>query len=118
MDENVESSGQPGEEKVYSLKDHETFVKKEFDSIAIKLKDLAGKGLFMTGSIFALVGIADFVSGGKVSEALSSVSPEHVPEIVALAAKHLANMPLLLKTGGGASMITAGSYLERKGDSG
>jgi hypothetical protein len=100
---------QPPHEK---MRPHKAFVEKHKASLKERMIDLSAKGLVITGTTFALLGIADFISGGKASEALSAISPDQAPEIVAWTTNHLADMPLIMKTGGGSSMIATGALLE------
>lgn len=63
------------------------------------------------GSAIVLAGIYEFVTGQKIPD-ISSLS--EVPNIVESLYNNLRDMPLLLKTGGGASLITLSQFFQKR----
>ena len=88
---------------------HIDFMDKQKASLKERLTNVLGKSAIGLGVVFSGVAIGDFVSGGKVSEAIALTG---LP-----LAENLANMSLITKACGGSSLIASGSFLERLGQS-
>lgn len=101
-------------EEGFSLAEHQEFVNIRTNHLQHKARKILGSAFIGGGAVFALTGIADFITGNRVSEILMNTNPENTNHIITWASHHLSEMPLLLKTGGGASMITAGKILADK----
>jgi len=98
----------------YSLEDEEEFLDFEEMTLGQRVEDLAGRGMILTGTALTVVAVADFISGGRVSEALASVGPENVPQIISEALLRYAELPSYLKSGGAFSITGLGMVLEHK----
>ena len=98
----------------FTLEDHNKFIQNKSQKLSERVKNITGWTLLASGSIFALAGIGDFLTGGKVSEVLTQIGLSHLPEVATWTANHLAAMPTILKTGGGSSMIATGELLIKK----
>jgi hypothetical protein len=77
-----------------------------------KFAEITGKSLLGMGSVFAVAGIYEFVTGHKVGDLVSAYA-DKLPDIANWVVSHLDNMPLIMKAGGGSSMIAAGEQILR-----
>lgn len=84
---------------------HKTFLTERF-------RDIASKGLLGSGSVFALAGIYEFITGNSVGDVFSAYA-DALPDAARWVIDHLDAMPSLSKLTGGASMIGLGGYLDR-----
>lgn len=101
----------------YTLKDHNNFVTTREGSLTHKQKALRlfGASLSTAGFVLVATGLIDFSLGGKASLFLNDLAQQvdlsNAPEALKLAAQqmqNLAKMPLLIKLGGGVSMMSLG----------
>ncbi len=78
-----------------------------------KFSEIAGNGLMGMGTVFALAGIYEFATGHKVGDLVATYA-DQLPHIASWMIDHLDHMSVILKAGGGASMITTGGFLTQK----
>lgn len=101
----------------YTLEDHDNFVTTREGRLTHKQKALRllGASLSTAGLVLVATGLIDFSLGGKASLFLNDLAQQvdlsNAPEALKLAAQqmqNLAEMPLLIKLGGGVSMMRLG----------
>jgi len=85
---------------------HTSFISKNEELLKNRLMKTLGRTAIVTGIIFALAGIGDIIPNGGISEFIRNTG---LPM-----ADNLANLPLFLKIGGGASLIGIGRFIERQ----
>ena len=74
------------------------------------VKRFLGNGAVTLGTVFALAGIAEFVTGEKIGNYLEAYR-DQIPGAIDWVVSHLDNMPLILKLCGGSSLIGTGIFI-------
>ena len=97
-------TSQPIEDLTTPESIHDDFMDTQNKSLKQRFTNILGKAAIGMGVTFAIVGIGDFITDGKVSELVASTG---LP-----LTENLANMPQLIKLAGGSSLIAIGSSLE------